>query len=105
MIPGLPAVTTPLFFTAKAALIARGLPAPSHEGVVGLFGKHVIQVGLFEAKPGRALRRTHDARLTGDYAVGIPVSREEAEDLLNVAWEFVAEVRAALEREGTQPAE
>jgi len=88
-----------MFFMAEAALMLKGLSASSHRGVIGLFGKQFVQAGIFEPELGRALRRAYDVRLTGDYAVGITVSREEAEDLLKAAHEFVARVRACIERE------
>ncbi|MDR7415274.1 MAG: HEPN domain-containing protein [Armatimonadota bacterium] len=88
-----------MFFMAEAALMLKGLSASSHRGVIGLFGKHFVQTGIFDPELGRALRRAYDVRLTGDYAVGITVSREEAEDLLRAAHEFVVKVRAYLERE------
>ncbi len=89
-----------MFFMAEAALMLKGLSASSsHRGLIGLFGKHFVQAGIFEPELGRALRRAYDVRLTGDYAVGITVSREEAEDLLKAAHEFVGKVQAYLERE------
>lgn len=93
-----------MFFMAEAALMVQGLSASSHKGVISLFSKHFVQTGVFRPELGRALRRAYDVRLTGDYGVGISVSREEAEDLLKVAREFVAEVRAFLERKGGQNA-
>jgi uncharacterized protein (UPF0332 family) len=51
----------------------------------------------FPAELGRVLSRAYDVRLTGDYAVGLSVSREEAENLLGATRRFVAEVRAYLE--------
>ena len=89
-----------MFFMAEAALMVQGLSASSHRGVIGLFGRHFVQSGIFEPRLGRALGRAYDVRLTGDYAVGITVTREEAEDLLRVARDFVAEVRTYLQREG-----
>ncbi len=88
-----------MFFMAEAALMLKGLSASSHRGVISLFGKHFVQTGIFDHELGQTLRRAYDVRLTGDYAVGITVSREEAEDLLRAAHKFVTTVRAYLERE------
>jgi uncharacterized protein (UPF0332 family) len=92
-----------MFFMAEAALMLKGLSASSHRGVIGLFGKHFVQTGIFEPALGRALRRAYDVRLTGDYALGISVNREEAEDLLKEARRFIAEVQVYLEQEGKAP--
>jgi uncharacterized protein (UPF0332 family) len=91
-----------MFLTAEAALMTRGISAASHKGVITLFSRHFVQAGIFNAKLGRALRRAYDVRLTGDYAVGLSVHREEATELLKDAQEFIAEVRAYLEREAGQ---
>jgi uncharacterized protein (UPF0332 family) len=91
-----------MYFMAEAALMLKGLSASSHQGVIALFGKHFVQTGVFEPALGRALRRAYDLRLAGDYAVGISVTREGAEDLLKDTRRFIAEVRAHLEREGKE---
>ncbi len=70
-----------MFFMAEAALMLEGFSPTSHRGVIVLFSQHFVQTGIFDARLGRALRRAYDVRLTGDYAIGISVSREEAEDL------------------------
>jgi len=87
------------FFMAEAALMQKGLEPSSHRGVIRLFGQHFIQTGIFPPELGRILSRAYDVRLTGDYAVGLSVSREEAENLLDATRRFMAEVRAYLEGE------
>jgi len=79
---------------AETALMVKEVSASSHRGVISLFGQHFIRTGIFSAELGRALSRAYDVRLTGDYAVGLSVSREKAENLLEAARRFVAEVRA-----------
>jgi hypothetical protein len=80
--------------------MVKGVSASSHRGVISLFGQHFIRTGIFPAELGRVLSRAYDVRLTGDYAVGLSVSREEAENLLESARRFVTEVRTYLEKEG-----
>lgn len=93
-----------MFFLAEAVLMTRGICPASHRGVITLFGKHLVQTGVFPPELGRALNRAYDARLMSDYATGLTVSREEAENLLQEAKGFVAQVRAYLERqEGKTP--
>lgn len=89
-----------MFFMAQAALMTKGVTASSHKGVLSLFGKHFVQEGILDARLGRALRRAYDDRITGDYAVGIQVSREEAEVLLREAREFVDQLRKLLRANG-----
>jgi len=89
-----------MFLMAEAALMGKGVSASSHRGVISLFGQYFIRTGIFSAELGRVLSRAYDVRLTGDYAVGLSVSREEAENLLEAARRFVAEVRSYFEEEG-----
>jgi uncharacterized protein (UPF0332 family) len=86
-----------MFFLAEAALMTQGISPSSHRGVISLFGRHFIRAGILPAEFGRALSRAYDVRLTGDYAVGIAVSRDEAQDLLELTRRFVARLRAYLE--------
>lgn len=88
-----------MFFLAEAALMTKGLAPSSHRGVIRLFGQHFIETNIFPAELGRALHRAYDVRLTGDYAVGLSVDREEAESLLETARRFIAQVRPYLESE------
>jgi uncharacterized protein (UPF0332 family) len=92
-----------MFFLAEAALMLKGIRPSSHRGVISLFGQHFIRTGIFPAELGRALSRAYDVRLTADYAVGLNVSREEAENLLEATRLFVNEVRAYLEKGGNLP--
>ena len=89
-----------MFFMAEAALMTRGLSPSSHKGVITLFGKQFVKTGVFDQEMGRALRRAHDYRLTGDYAIGVSVGREVAEDLLQSARDFVSRVRSYLVAQG-----
>lgn len=55
-----------MFFLAEAALMTRGISPASHRSVISLFGKHLVQTGVFPPELGRALSRAYDARLTSD---------------------------------------
>mgnify|MGYP000719467145 CR=1 FL=1 len=66
---------------AEAALITRGFRPRPIGACFGKFGKYFVQTGAFDQELGRALRRAYYIRLAGDYAVGLTVTRREAEDL------------------------
>lgn len=89
----MPCVDNPNAYS-NAALITLGIAPASHRDVISLFGRHLVQTGVFPPELGRAFSRAYDARLTSDYAIGPTVSREEAENLLQEAQAFVAQVRA-----------
>jgi uncharacterized protein (UPF0332 family)/predicted nucleotidyltransferase len=84
------------FFMAESALMQNGVEPSSDRGVIRLFGQHFILTGIFPPELGRILRRAYDVCLAGDYGVGLSVSREEAENLLDATRRFVFEERAYL---------
>ena len=47
---------------------------------------------------GRTLNYAHRARIVGDYGVSLSVARDEAEDLLAAARDFVRKVKDYLDR-------
>jgi uncharacterized protein (UPF0332 family) len=87
-----------MFFMAEAVLLTKNLTAPSHKGVISLFGKHFIKTGIFARDLGKALSDAYDKRLMGDYGVGFLVTEEEAKDLLETARNFVQNLKAYLEK-------
>lgn len=86
------------FALAQAVLLTRNLRAASHKGVISLFGEHFVKTGILEGHMGRAINYACDTRIVGDYGVSRSVAREEAEDLLNTARDFVEKVKSYLDR-------
>ncbi len=87
-----------MFFMAEAALLTRKLTASSHKGVISLFGEHFVKTGVLDKYLGRMLNDAYDKRLVGDYEVGLAVSKDEAEDLLEAARDFVGKVKDYLDK-------
>ena len=85
-----------MFFMVGAVLLTKGLRATSHKGAISLFGQHFVKSGVFGRELGKVLTEAYDKRLLGDYAVGISVSREEAEDLLARCERFMDELKGYL---------
>jgi uncharacterized protein (UPF0332 family) len=55
------------FHAARAVLYDRGFTPDSHQGVLSLFGRHVVQVGDATPEQGRFLNEMMRERLTADY--------------------------------------
>jgi uncharacterized protein (UPF0332 family) len=87
-----------MFFMAEAVLLTKNLSASSHKGVISLFGEHFIKTRIFDRDIGKALNDAYDERLVGDYGVGFIITEEEAKDLLEIARNFVQELKNHLER-------
>ncbi len=87
-----------MFFIAEAALFSKGLTGSSHKGVISLFGEHFTKPGIVDRYLGRAINDAHDKRLIGDYGVDRTVAKEEAEDMLEAAQDFVGKVKDYLDK-------
>jgi len=87
-----------MFFMAEAALLTKNLTASSHKGVISLFGEHFVKTKIFERNLGKALSDAYDKRLVGDYGVGFSVTKEEAQNLLETAKDFVQKLKNYLKR-------
>ncbi len=86
-----------MFFIAEAALLTKGLTASSHRGVISLFGEHFVKTGLFDRNLGNALNFAYRKRIIGDYGVDRGITKEEAEELLQTAQDFVQKVKSYLD--------
>lgn len=91
-----------MFYLAEAALLTKSVTASSHKGVITLFGQHFVKTGIFPRELGRALSEAYDKRLIGDYATGLGITLEEAEDLLTSAQHFVQLVKEYLKHQSGQ---
>jgi len=85
-----------MFYASKSALLASGEDPFKHTGVVALFGKHFVRVGLTDPKYGRSLAIAQRLRLECDYNERKRATREEAELVLANACDFVQETKRVL---------
>jgi uncharacterized protein (UPF0332 family) len=86
------------FHAAQAVLLVEGLSARTHQGVVNLFGLHIVKTGMMDKKFGKMLNHLKDDRETGDYAVLSFIDEETAENALKEAEEFLNEAKRYLAR-------
>jgi len=87
-----------MFLMAEAALLTRQLTSSSHKGVINLFGEHFVKTGILEKQLGNALNLAYRKRIIGDYGVDRRVTKEEAEDLLEAARDFIRKVKNYLDQ-------
>ena len=55
------------YYAVSALLIANGITAKSHDGVMQMFGLHFIRTGIFPAYYGKYYSLLFNERQTGDY--------------------------------------
>ena len=87
-----------MFFMAEATLLTENLSGSSHKGVISLFGKHFVKTKILGRDLGKALNDAYDKRLVGDYGVGFTVTKEQAQDLLETARNFVQKLKSYLKK-------
>jgi len=87
-----------MFFMAEAVLLTKNISASSHKGVISLFGQHFVKTGIFDRSLGKALNDAYDKRLIGDYGIGFIVTKEDAEDMLVTAGNFVQTLEGYLKK-------
>ena len=88
------------FHAAQAALLTEGLSASSHQGLVNLFGLHLVKTGKFEKKFGKFLANLKDDREQSDYEVFSTINQETAQQAVKEAKEFLAAVESYLKQAG-----
>lgn len=87
-----------VFHAAQAALLTEGLTANTHQGLVNLFGLHLVKTGKFDKKFGKHLANLKDDRETSDYEIYSTIDREVAERSVAEAKEFVAAAEQYVQR-------
>jgi uncharacterized protein (UPF0332 family) len=86
------------FHAAHAVLLTEGLEAHTHQGLVNLFGLHLVKTGKFEKKFGKHLAKLKDDRESGDYDVYSGIDQTSAEEAVREAREFLAAAERYVQR-------
>ena len=84
------------YYAAQALLLSEGLESRSHRGLVSLVGLHFVKTGRLDKKFGRYLSNLMEDRQQSDYNLFSGLEKEDAEQALEEAKEFVAEMRRQL---------
>ncbi|MCD6232550.1 HEPN domain-containing protein [Candidatus Aerophobetes bacterium] len=81
-----------MFYAVNALLITKGLASSKHSGVLGLFNREVIKKGLIERRFGKFYSDMLNNRQEGDYKDFVKFEREDVEEWLKKAEEFIAKI-------------
>lgn len=81
-----------MFYAVNALLITKGLASSKHSGVLGLFNREVVKKGLIERRFGKFYSDMLDNRQEGDYKDFVKFEREDVEEWLKKAEEFIAKI-------------
>lgn len=86
------------FHAAQAALLTEGLTATSHQGLVNLFGLHLVKTGKLPKELGKFLANLKDDRESSDYEIYSGIDQETAERAVKEAQAFLAAIEAYVKR-------
>jgi len=78
-------------------LLTKKLSFSSHKGVISAFGEHFIKTGIFPREMGRELNRAFEKRQIGDYEYTFVITKQEAEEILRNAKEFITKITQYLQ--------
>ena len=87
-----------MFYIAEALLHEKDLSFRKHSGVHRAFGKHLVKTGKFDQKYHRWLLESFNKRLVSDYAFEAEITREDAEEMIAHAEEFLKETKRYLSK-------
>jgi uncharacterized protein (UPF0332 family) len=95
-----------MFNGALAALLWAGIHDhhKTHGGLIGSFGRHLVQTGHLAPEIGRSFNRIQELRLTGDYLT-IPVPLDNARSAVQEAAAFVDAIQFLLTTPPSLPAD
>jgi len=82
-----------MFHASQALLLIKEVYPKSHKGVIQKFGEEFVKSGLLEKKMGYMLAQAETMRLKADYDVGVKITREECEEILDNCEFFISKVK------------
>ncbi len=77
------------FYAVTALLLTRNLSSSKHSGVIALFNRHFVKPGLISVDMGKFYSRMFDNRLESDYADWVEVKKQDVQEELVYAEEFI----------------
>jgi len=86
-----------MFHSAKALLESEDIGAKTHSGLIRMIGKEFVKPGKLEKSLGKAFSIAEEDREVADYDIKIEFSKEEAEECIDGAKEFLDKVKEILE--------
>ncbi|MBC7332926.1 MAG: HEPN domain-containing protein [Actinobacteria bacterium] len=81
-----------MFYAVNALLITKGLASSKHSGVLALFNGEIVKKGLIERRFGKFYSDMLNIRQEGDYKDFVKFEREDVEEWLKKAEEFIAKI-------------
>jgi uncharacterized protein len=77
------------FYAVSAVLLKKGFQFKKHSGVRASFHKHLVKSGLVNHENGALYDELFEARQRGDYIVLVAFDKNEVEDWLKRAEDYI----------------
>jgi uncharacterized protein len=87
------------YYAATALLLDKSINASTHSGVRQMLGLHFIKTGEISTDLGKVFTDLFDKRRSSDYDDFIQVTKEDVEDLLPSAEEFIKAIELLISKE------
>lgn len=81
-----------MFYSVNALLLTKNLSSAKHSGVRSLFSKEFINKGTVDKELGRFYSEIFEKRQKGDYKDFVEFKKEDAEEWLKKAEEFINKI-------------
>ena len=91
-----------MFYIAEALLSERGLHFRKHSAVHAAYGEQFAKAEILDAKFHRWLLDSSDKRLLGDYEVGVTLTKDDVEQMMDQAKEFLVASKRYLAKQSTE---
>ena len=86
------------FYAARCLLALREVDSSRHSGVIALFQKEFVRIGLFTTDIAKALPRAFEKRQKSDYGDFSTVTRKKAQTIRGEVSKFIDECEQVLAR-------
>lgn len=87
-----------MYFAARALLALKKIYPKTHRGLIAKFGLEYVNKGIIDSYYAKALAYGEEKREVADYGILISFTREEAEDVIEDARNFLKKIEELLTR-------
>lgn len=81
------------YYAVSALLIANGMTAKTHEGIIRMFNMEFVNNGKIDKELGRQYNRLFTMRLTGDYGDCFDLQEADVSPMLQPTEQLIAAVK------------
>ena len=88
-----------MFYSVNSLLLLKGLSSSKHKGVLSLFNKEFVKTHIISDEYGKFYNNIFELRQEGDYDDLVEFKREDVEEWLRKAKNFIREIKLIIEKE------